>query len=87
MIKAWSDEAWEDFQYWLKNDKKTLKRILLIIQDIDRNGYVGIGKPEPLKHNLSGYWSRRIDDANRIVYKIENNVIKIAQCGSHYRDK
>lgn len=87
MIKAWSDEAWEDFQYWLKNDKKTLKRILLIIQDIDRNGYVGIGKPEPLKHNLSGYWSRRIDDANRIVYKIENDVIKIAQCGSHYRDK
>lgn len=87
MIKAWSDEAWEDFQYWLKNDKKILKRILLIIQDIDRNGYVGIGKPEPLKHNLSGYWSRRIDDANRIVYKIENDIIKIAQCGSHYRDK
>lgn len=87
MIKAWSDEAWEDFQYWLKNDKKTLKRILLIIQDIDRNGYTGIGKPEPLKHNLSGYWSRRIDDSNRIVYKIENDVIKIAQCGSHYQDK
>ncbi len=87
MIKAWSDEAWEDFQYWLKNDKKTLKRILLIIQDIDRNGYIGIGKPEPLKHNLSGYWSRRIDDSNRIVYKIENDIIKIAQCGSHYQDK
>ncbi|MBM6821316.1 Txe/YoeB family addiction module toxin [Fusobacterium mortiferum] len=87
MIKAWSDEAWEDFQYWLQNDKKTLKRILLIIQDIDRNGYTGIGKPEPLKHNLSGYWSRRIDEANRIVYKIENDIIKIAQCGSHYRDK
>lgn len=87
MIKAWSDEAWEDFQYWLKNDKKTLKRILLIIQDIDRNGYKGIGKPEPLKHNLSGYWSRRIDDSNRIVYKIENDIIKIAQCGSHYQDK
>lgn len=87
MIKAWSDEAWEDFQYWLKNDKKTLKRILLIIQDIDRNGYNGIGKPEPLKHNLSGYWSRRIDDANRIVYKIENDIIKIAQCGSHYKDR
>ena len=87
MIKAWSDEAWEDFQYWLKNDKKTLKRILLIIQDIDRNGYIGIGKPEPLKHNLSGYWSRRIDDSNRIVYKIENDIIKIAQCGSHYKEK
>jgi toxin YoeB len=87
MIKAWSDEAWEDFEYWLKNDKKTLKRILTILKDIDRNGYTGIGKPEPLKHNLSGYWSRRIDDANRIVYKIENDIIKIAQCGSHYRDK
>ena len=87
MIKAWIDEAWEDLQYWLQNDKKTLKRILLIIQDIDRNGYTGIGKPEPLKHNLSGYWSRRIDEANRIVYKIENDIIKIAQCGSHYRDK
>lgn len=87
MIKAWSDEAWEDFEYWLKNDKKTLKRILTILKDIDRNGYTGIGKPEPLKHNLRGYWSRRIDDANRIVYKIENDIIKIAQCGSHYRDK
>lgn len=87
MIKAWSDEAWEDFEYWLKNDKKTLKRILTIIKDIERNYYVGLGKPEPLKHNLSGYWSRRIDEANRIVYKVENEVLKIVQCGSHYRDK
>ena len=75
------------FNIGFKNDKKTLKRILLIIQDIDRNGYIGIGKPEPLKHNLSGYWSRRIDDSNRIVYKIENDIIKIAQCGPTYQDK
>lgn len=87
MIKAWSDDAWEDFQYWLKQDKKTLKRILLILKDIDRNGYEGIGKPERLSGNLSAYWSRRIDDANKIVYRIENDFIKIVQCGSHYRDK
>lgn len=87
MIKAWSDEAWEDFEYWQSQDKKTLKRIMKLIKDIDRNGYVGIGKPEPLTGDLSGYWSRRIDDCNRIVYKIKDNTILIAQCGSHYRDK
>ena len=87
MIKSWSDEAWEDFCYWQKQDKKTLKRILALIKDIDRHGYSGIGKPEPLSADLSGYWSRRIDDKNRIVYKIENDMIKIVQCGSHYRDK
>ena len=59
----------------------------MILKDIYRNGYEGLGKPEPLSGNLSGYWSRRIDDKNRIVYKIENNQIIIAQCGSHYRDK
>lgn len=87
MNKIWSDEAWEDYLYWQSQDKKTLKRIHLLIKDIDRNGYEGIGKPEPLLNNLSGYWSRRIDDKNRIVYRIENNMIYIAQCGSHYKDK
>lgn len=87
MNKIWSDEAWEDYLYWQTQDKKTLKRIHLLIKDIDRNGYEGIGKPEPLLGNLSGYWSRRIDDKNRIVYRIENNMIYIAQCGSHYKDK
>lgn len=87
MIKEWSNDAWEDFEYWLKQDKKTLKRILDLLKDIDRNGYEGIGKPEPLKGNFSGYYSRRIDDKNRIVYKLEDNRVKIAQCGSHYRDK
>lgn len=87
MIKAWSDEAWEDFEYWLKQDKKTLKRILLLLKDIERNGYEGIGKPEPLLGDLFAYWSRRIDAANRIVYRIDGDTIKIVQCGSHYRDK
>jgi len=87
MIKAWTEDAWEDFEYWLKQDKKTLKRILQILRDIERNGYDGIGKPEPLRGDLSSYWSRRIDDCNRIVYRINGDVIQIVQCGSHYRDK
>ncbi len=87
MLKCWADEAWKDFCYWQNQDKKTLKRILKIIEDIDRNKYTGIGKPEPLKHDFSGYWSRRIDEYNRIVYKIDKDTIFIAQCGSHYRTK
>ena len=87
MIKSWSDDAWDDFCYWQKQDRKSLKRILALIKDIDRNGYTGIGKPELLREDLSGYWSRRIDDTNRIVYKISDDTIYIAQCGSHYRDK
>ena len=87
MIKAWSDEAWQDFEYWTTQDKKTLKRILKLLKDIDRNGYSGIGKPEPLVGDLTGYWSRRIDDNNRSVYRIHTDMILIAQCGSHYRDK
>lgn len=87
MIKAWTDMAWEDYLYWQKQDKKTLKRINKLLRDIDRNGYEGIGKPEPLKGSLAPYWSRRIDDCNRLVYCIEENTIKIVQCGSHYRDK
>ena len=87
MKKSWTDSAWEDFEYWTSHDRKILKKILALLKDIDRNGYAGIGKPEPLKWNLSGYWSRRIDDDNRLVYKIENGIIKIVQCGSHYRDK
>lgn len=86
MDKLWTEDAWEEFERWL-SDRRMLKRILMLIKDIDRNGYTGIGKPEPLKWDLSGYWSRRIDDDNRIVYKIEDCVIKIAQCGSHYRNK
>lgn len=87
MDKTWQDDAWEDYLYWQKEDKKMLKRINEILKDIDRNGYYGIGKPEALSGNLAGFWSRRIDNKNRIVYRIKNGQIQIAQCGSHYRDK
>ncbi len=87
MFKSFSDIAWEDYCYWMNQDKKTLKRINLLLKDIERNGNDGIGKPEPLIGNLSGYWSRRIDDTNRLVYKIENDTIKIVQCRSHYGEK
>ena len=87
MIKAFTDDAWEDYCYWEKQDRKTLKRIHLLLEDIDRNQYSGIGKPEPLKGNLSGYWSRRIDAENRIVYRTRDRMIQIMQCGFHYRDK
>lgn len=82
-----TEDGWADFSYWLTEDKKTLTRIIKLIADIKRNGYNGIGKPEPLRGDLSGYWSRRIDSANRIVYKITGDTISIIQCGSHYRDK
>ena len=84
MNKIWQDEAWEDYIYWQTQDRKTLKRINQLLQDINRNGYEGIGKPEPLKGNLQGYWSRRIDDVNRLVYRIIDNRIEILQCRSHY---
>jgi toxin YoeB len=77
--------AWEDYVYWQGQDKKTLKKINELLQDILRNGYTGIGKPEPLKENLAGWWSRRIDDTNRLVYRIEDEQIIISECRSHYR--
>lgn len=84
MIKVWDDFAWEDYLYWQMQDKKTLKKINQLLQDIDRNGYTGIGKPEPLKGNLQGYWSRRIDETNRLIYRIKDKRIEILQCRSHY---
>ena len=84
MIKAWHDKAWEEYQSWQTEGRKTLKRINALIKDIDRSPFEGIGKPEPLKGNLSGWWSRRIDDANRIVYKVEHGQLVILQCGTHY---
>lgn len=87
MTKAWSDEAWDDYIYWQTQDRKTLKRINQILKDIERNAYEGIGKPEPLRYEFQGFWSRRIDDFNRIVYRIDAEQIIIVQCGSHYRDK
>ncbi|MDR1687811.1 MAG: Txe/YoeB family addiction module toxin [Clostridiales bacterium] len=84
--KAWTDDAWDDYVYWQTEDKKMLKRINILLKDIDRNPFSGIGKPEPLKGNKQGYWSRRIDEANRIVYKVESGQIVITQCGGHYND-
>ena len=86
MRKIWSDIAWEDYLYWQGQDKKTLKRINALIKDIDRNGNEGIGKPEALRHDKRGYWSRRIDDVNRLVYRISGDTLEIAQCRSHYDD-
>ncbi|MBE5973334.1 MAG: Txe/YoeB family addiction module toxin [Paenibacillaceae bacterium] len=86
MKKVWDDEAWEDYLYWQTQDRKTFKRINLLIQDIDRNGYSGIGKPEPLKGNMQGYWSRRIDEVNRLVYRITGGKIEIIQCRTHYQN-
>jgi toxin YoeB len=85
MIKSWDDEAWNDYLYWQTQDKKTLKRINQLLLDVDRNGYIGIGKPEALKGEMQGYWSRRIDETNRLVYRIFEGRIEILQCRSHYR--
>jgi toxin YoeB len=87
MIKLWQEEAWEDYLYWQTQDRKTLKRINSLLKDIEHNRYNGIGNPEPLKGDLNGYWSVRIDEKNRIVFRINNGNLEIWQCGSHYRDK
>ncbi len=81
------EKAWEQFIYWQTQDKKTLKKLNKLIEDINRNGNDGIGHPEPLKGELSGWWSREIDEKNRLVYKIEDDCIKIYQCKNHYDDK
>lgn len=83
---SFSEKAWQEYLYWQTQDKKTLKRINQLLQDIDRNGYSGIGKPEPLKGDLSGFWSRRIDDTNRLVYRLSDDLIEILQCKGHYND-
>jgi len=80
----WDRNAWEDYQYWLTNDKKTLKKINRLIKECQRTPFTGTGKPEPLKENFSGFWSRRITGEHRLVYKVENNVLYIAQCRYHY---
>ena len=84
MKLIFSSKAWEDYSYWQKTDKAVLKRINSLIKDIQRKPFEGVGKPEPLKHGLSGYWSRRINDEHRLVYKIDNDHILIAQLRYHY---
>lgn len=84
MKLIFSEHAWDDYLYWQRMDKTLIKRINLLIHDIQRTPFEGIGKPEPLKHALSGYWSRRIDDEHRLVYKVETDSILIAQLRHHY---
>lgn len=79
-------EGWEDYLYWQTQDKKTLQRINALIKDIQRNPFEGLGKPEPLKGNYQGWWSRRIDEVNRIVYKAGPGQIVVAQCRTHYKE-
>lgn len=79
--------AFEQYKNWEQQNKKTLKRINALIADIARNGNEGIGKPEPLKGNYQGFYSRRIDDKNRLIYRIEDNILIIVECGTHYQDK
>lgn len=83
---SWEDRAWEDYLYWQQFDKKVLKRINLLIKEMQRDPFNGTGKPEPLKGNLSGFWSRRIDEKNRIVYYEEAGDIFIVACRGHYDD-
>ena len=80
----WSENSWADYLYWQNTDKQMLKKINQLIKDIQRNPFDGLGKPEPLKHEFSGFWSRRITDAHRLVYEITKNSIAIASCRYHY---
>lgn len=84
MKLIFAEQAWEDYLYWQKSDKKLLKRVNSLIKEIQRDPFEGIGKPEPLKHALSGYWSRRINDEHRIVYRIKDDALLIAQLRYHY---
>ncbi|MGB5276761.1 MAG: Txe/YoeB family addiction module toxin [Gammaproteobacteria bacterium] len=84
MTLSWSDNAWEDYLYWQETDTKVLERINTLIKEIQREPFKGIGKPEPLKHNWTGYWSRRINREHRLVYKATKQALFIAQCRYHY---
>ena len=86
MIKSFTESGWEDYTYWQTEDRKTLKRINKLIEDIERNGNAGIGKPEPLSGNLSGTWSRRINEKDRLVYVLDDTEITIISCRYHYDD-
>jgi toxin YoeB len=80
-------DAWDDYLYWQSQDKSILRRINQLLKDIQRGSFQGIGKPEPLKGDKSGVWSRRIDDTNRILYRVTDTAIEIVQCRNHYNDK
>lgn len=83
-LLSWTQSSWDDYLYWQTQDKKTLKRINRLIVDTQRTPFTGIGKPEPLKENLAGFWSRRMDDAHRLVYAVDTDAITIITCRYHY---
>mgnify|MGYP005759803475 CR=1 FL=1 len=84
MIKQFSDNAWQDYLHWQQTDRQLLRRVDELIKAIEREPFAGIGKPEPLRHALAGYWSRRINDEHRLVYKVEGKVLMIAAARYHY---
>ena len=84
MLKVWDDDAWNDYLYWQDVDRKMVKKFNALIKDIERTPFEGLGKPEPLKHALSGFWSRRIDPEHRLIYRIRDDKLEIAQCRYHY---
>jgi toxin YoeB len=84
MLFVWDEAAWEDYLFWQRQDRRILRRINTLLRDIARNGNEGIGKPEALKHGFQGYWSRRITDEHRLIYKVVDDGVRIAQCRYHY---
>lgn len=84
MKKVWEDSAWDDYLYWQNTDRNMLKKVNELIKSCERTPFSGIGKPEPLKENLKGFWSRRIDNTHRLVYKVEGETLIISQCRFHY---
>ena len=86
MIKVWSDRSWNDYTFWVDSDIKMVRRINSLIKDVERDPFRGIGKPEPLKNNLAGLWSRRINDEHRLVYRVRGQELDIIACRGHYND-
>lgn len=84
MLRSWTDDAWADYLYWQREDKRALKKINQLVEDIVRNGNVGLGSPEPLKHEFSGLWSRRITQEHRLVYRVDKEQVLIFACRCHY---
>jgi toxin YoeB len=86
MKKIWHETAWEDYLYWIEQDRKILRKVNALVRDIERHPFEGQGKPEPLSGKYSGIWSRRIDEKNRILYFVQNGMLEIVQCRGHYSD-
>ena len=84
MEKVWSDRAWDDYLWWQRSDRALLRRLNELIEACERDPFRGVGKPEPLRHNRHGYWSRRIDAEHRLVYKVQDGQLRIASCRNHY---